>query len=40
MRENTQIAIFSNELFTGIVQLIEQANQKVAFFSLNNLQWN
>ncbi len=30
MRENTQIAIFSNELFTGIVQLIEQTKQKVA----------
>jgi hypothetical protein len=30
MSENTQIAKFSNELFTGIVQIIEQAKQKVA----------
>jgi predicted nuclease of restriction endonuclease-like (RecB) superfamily len=30
MSENTKIAKFSNELFTGIVQLIEQSKQKVA----------
>jgi hypothetical protein len=30
MSENTQIAKFSNELFTEIVQIIEQAKQKVA----------
>jgi predicted nuclease of restriction endonuclease-like (RecB) superfamily len=30
MNENKEIAKFCNELFTGIVQLIEQAKQKVA----------
>lgn len=43
MSENTQIAKFSNELFTEIVQLIEQAKQKVALV-LNTettlLYWN
>jgi hypothetical protein len=32
MSENNQIAKFSNDFFTGIVQLIEQAKQKVANF--------